>query len=46
LLRVVDKAEYYSAFESTLNTPIVSYRIVHRLENGNLQKQFHGCLEC
>jgi len=26
-LRVLDKAEY-SAFESTLNSPIVSYRIV------------------
>ena len=27
LLRVLDKAEY-SAFESTLNSPIVSYRII------------------
>ena len=33
-LRVLDKAEY-SAFESTLNSPIVSYRIVsYRIPDG------------
>jgi len=33
LLRVLDKAEY-SAFESTLNSPIVSYRIVYMYVSG------------
>jgi len=36
---VLDKAEY-SAFESTLNSPIVSYRIVSHIPETETLKQF------